>query len=205
MQFSWGVCSIRSSTLLAFKENAGFMSGLNCCRFLSHALLWSLVSDGLEKRQRWGPVQRTWWSWRVRLHLHQPYSWEGGAGRGIEAYMRREAFHVFSEAGGEGGRPCGETYQQPNQPVNWQRLASSISDTSSCWQSRSGSFLAVSDSIVQNCIFLSPWRRRGDFVLHLVFSGLAPLSWIPEHKSNVRTALLFIPAREPASTTAVAS
>lgn len=42
--------------------------------------------------------------------------------------MRCAALHVRSEAGGEGGRPSGETHQHSNQPVNWQRSAASFSD-----------------------------------------------------------------------------
>lgn len=38
----------------------------------SHGRLWSRVSDGLEERQKRGPVQRAGRPRRVRLHLHQP-------------------------------------------------------------------------------------------------------------------------------------
>lgn len=92
-----------------------------------HLSLLSLISDGLEKCKKWGPVLWTRRSWWIRLHLHQRDGGKGRAGGRIEAHKWCAALHVCSEAGGEGGRPGGETHQCPNQPVNWQRWASTVS------------------------------------------------------------------------------
>lgn len=176
-----------------------------------HLSLLPLVSAGLEKCSRRSPVQCAGSSWRIRLYLHQPHCGEGGAGGRIKAYKRCAAFHVRSEAGGEGRRPCGENHQHPNQPVNWQRSATSFlgepslsstyslivlfTQVSICWYKRGG-INALTATSHQGGDWKSFWLYGGLGVVVVIpvrswkLYYICP-KWIAEKVEDVATIQMF--------------